>query len=166
MRYQVRGKVFTLAASFWITDENGNEAYYVDGHALQLRKTFELMDRDGIVLARIRKQLFKLRGTMDIERDGAVIATVRQLFSPLRHRYEITLPDGSALQATGSFSDMNWELAGSDRIVARISREWFKVRDTFGVEVEPGEDTALVLAIAICIDRLREEQRRTVAWSG
>jgi uncharacterized protein YxjI len=95
-----------------------------------------------------------------------VIATVRQLFSPLRHRYEITLPDGSTQQATGSFSDMNWELAGSDRIVARISREWFKVRDTFGVEVEPGEDTALVLAIAICIDRLREERRRTVAWSG
>ena len=43
-----------------------------------------------------------------------------------------------------------------DRVVGRISRQWFKVRDTYGVEVEPGEDAALIIAIAVSIDRLRE----------
>ena len=47
MRYLVRQRVFSLAASFWITDEDGNEVFHVDGHALQLRKTFELTDREG-----------------------------------------------------------------------------------------------------------------------
>jgi uncharacterized protein YxjI len=115
----------------------------------------------------VRQQLFRLRGTMDIERDGAVIATVRRaMFSPLRHRYEATLADGTVLEATGNFSDMNWELAGGDRVVGRISRQWFKVRDTYGVEVEPGEDAALVIAIAVCIDRLREQDRRRAVMSG
>jgi uncharacterized protein YxjI len=104
---------------------------------------------------------------MDIERDGAVIATVRRAaFSPFRHRYEVTLADGTVLDAAGNFSDMNWELTAGDRVVGRISRQWFKVRDTYGVEVEPGEDTALVIAIAICIDRLREQERRRAMASG
>ena len=111
----------------------------------------------------IRQQLFRLRGTMDIERDDAVIATVtRAMFSPFQHRYDVTLGDGASCTAEWDFSDMSWELVAGDRVVGRISRQWFAVRDTFGVEVEPGEDAALVIAVAICIDRLREEdeQRR------
>ena len=164
MRYLVRQRIISFAASFWITDEDGNEVYYVDGHALQFRKTFELTDRSGVVVAMIRQQPFRLRGTMVIERDGAVIATVRRAnFSPFRHRYEVTLADGTVLAATGNFSDLNWELAAPGRVVGRISRQWFKVRDTYGVEVEPGEDPALVIAIAVCIDRLREQARRAMA---
>jgi uncharacterized protein YxjI len=167
MRYLVRQRIFSFAASFWITDEDGNEVFYVDGQALQFRQTFELKDRSGAVLAMMRQQLFRLRGTMDIERDGAVIATVRRAtFSPFRHRYEVTLADGTVLEAAGNFSDMNWELAAGDRVVGRISRQWFKVRDTYGVEVEPGEDAALVIAIAVCIDRLREQERRRARMNG
>jgi uncharacterized protein YxjI len=159
MRYLVRQRILSFAASFWITDEDGNEVFYVDGQALQLRKTFELKDRSGAVVAMLRQELFTLRAAMDIERDGAVIATVRRL-SPLTHRYEVTLADGTVLKAAGDFLDMNWELAAGDRVVGRISRQWFKARDTYGVEVEPGEDAALVIAIAVCVDRLREQERR------
>jgi uncharacterized protein YxjI len=167
MRYLVRQRAFSFAASFWITDENGDEVFYVDGHALQLRKTFEMKDRSGAVVAVIRQQLFRLRGTMDIERDDAVLATVRRAnFSPFRHRYEVTLADGRVMEATGKFSDMSWELADGDRVAGRISRQWFKVRDTYGVEVEPGQDAALVIAIAVCVDRLREQERRRAMAGG
>jgi uncharacterized protein YxjI len=167
MRFLVRQRIMSFAASFWITDEEGDEVFHVDGHALQFRKTFELTDRSGIMVAVIRQQPFRLRGTMDIERDGAVIATVRRAnFSPFRHRYEVTLADGTVLEAAGNFSDMNWELAAPDRVVGRISRQWFKVHDTYGVEVEPGEDAALVIAIAVSIDRLREQERRHAMAGG
>lgn len=38
--------------------------------------------------------------------------------------------------------------------VANVSKRWFRVRDTYGVEIQPGEDDALVLAIAVCVDAL------------
>jgi uncharacterized protein YxjI len=38
--------------------------------------------------------------------------------------------------------------------VARVSKRWFRVRDTYGVEIAPGEDDALVLAIAVCVDAM------------
>ena len=42
----------------------------------------------------------------------------------------------------------------------RVSRQWFRIRDTYGVEVGPGEDDALVIAIAVCIDRIHEDEER------
>jgi len=160
MRYLVQERIFSITADFWIEDENGNRAFYVDGRALSLRETFELRDASGALRALIRKKVFAVRDTMNIEGPGGVIATVRPaFFSPLRHRYEIDLADGSRLEAVGDFRDKNWEIAGPDgRIVGRVSRQWFRIRDTYGVEVPPGEDDALVIAIAVCIDRIHEDE--------
>ena len=68
--------------------------------------------------------------------------------------------------AAGNFADLNWELTAPDRVIGRISRQWFNIRDTYGVEVEPGEDAALVIAVAVCVDRLREQARRAAVSSG
>jgi uncharacterized protein YxjI len=98
---------------------------------------------------------------MDIERDGMVIATVRRVpFSLFRHRYDISLADGSVLTASGNFPAKDWALTGGDRQVGLVSRQWFRIRDTYGVEVSPGEDDALIISIAVCIDRLEEDARR------
>jgi uncharacterized protein YxjI len=162
MRYLIQERIFSLAADFWIEDEDGNRPFFVDGKALSLRETFELKDAHGNILARIHKKLFAMRDTMDIEDGSGVIATVRPaFFSPLKHRYLIDLAGGERLEAVGNFRDKDWELTGGDgRIVGRISRQWFRIRDTYGVEVEPGEDDALVIAIAVCIDRIHEDEVR------
>jgi uncharacterized protein YxjI len=91
-----------------------------------------------------------------------VLATVRPaFFSPFKHRYEIDLADGSRLEAVGDFRDKDWEIVGGEgRVVGRISRQWFRIRDTYGVEVAPGEDDALVIALAVCIDRIHEDEER------
>ena len=43
--------------------------------------------------------------------------------------------------------------------VANISKRWFRVRDTYGVAVTPGQDDALVLAVTVCIDHLTSHDR-------
>jgi uncharacterized protein YxjI len=162
MRYLVQERIFSFTTDFWIEDEAGNRVFFVDGKALSLRETFELKDANGNLLIAIRKRFFSMRETMDIEDGNGVIATVRQaFFSPLRHRYNVDLADGSQLEAVGNFVDKDWELLdGNGQTVGRISRQWFRIRDTYGVEVEPGADDALVIAIAVCIDRIYEDEKR------
>ena len=161
MRYLVQERIFSLRADFWIEDESGNRVFLVDGRALSLRETFELKDAYGNLLILIRKKIFAMRDTMEIENGQGVVATVRPaFFSPIHHRYEIDLFDGTRLEAVGSFADKDWELKDGHRVVGRISRKWFRIRDTYGVEVEPGVDDALIIAIAICIDRIYEDEKR------
>ena len=40
------------------------------------------------------------------------------------------------------------------RRIAEVSKKWFRVRDTYGVEIAPGEDDALVLAVTVAIDTM------------
>jgi uncharacterized protein YxjI len=96
-------KIFSIGDDFWVTDEQGNEAFLVDGKALRPRETFELKDPSGAVVATVRKRLLALRDSMDIERDAAVIATVKKaIISPLHHRSAVDLPGGGELEAVGN----------------------------------------------------------------
>jgi uncharacterized protein YxjI len=161
MRYLVQERIFSLRADFWIEDEDGNRVFVVDGRALSLRETFELRDAYGNLLIVIRKKIFAMRDTMEIENANGPVATVRPaFFSPIKHRYEIDLAGGVRLEAVGNFADKDWEIKDGHRVIARISRRWFRIRDTYGVEVEQGVDDPLILAIAICIDRIYEDEKR------
>jgi hypothetical protein len=47
--------------------------------------------------------------------------------------------------------------------VAEVSKRWFRIRDTFGIEIAPGEDDALILAVTVCIDQMNPRlSRRTL----
>lgn len=164
MRYSVREKIFSIGDDFWVTDEQGNQVYLVDGKALRLRETFELKDRSGSVVATVRKKLLAIRDSMNIERDGTVIATVKKaLISPLHHRSVVELSGGGELEAVGNILDKEFEIRSGGAVLAQISRSWFRLRDTYGVDVAPGQDDALMLAIAVCLDRIHhdEEENRS-----
>ncbi len=161
MRYVVRERIFSIGDDFWITDDQERRVFLVDGKALRLRETLELKDASGTVVATVRKKLLSMRDTMEIERDGAVVATVRRaLISPLRHRSVIDLADGGQLEAVGNILDKEFEIRDERGPVAWISRSWFRIRDTYGVEVAPGEDDAFLLAIAVSLDRIHHDRER------
>ena len=159
MRYAVREKLFSIGDDFWITDEQGGKAFLVDGKVLRLRQTLELQDPGGRVLVSVRKKLIALHETMEIEEDGAVVATVRKaLVSPLHHRSIVDLADGSQLETVGNILDKELEIRAGSQVLARISRAWFRIRDTYGVEVAPGQDDVLFLAIAVALDRIQHDE--------
>jgi uncharacterized protein YxjI len=158
-RYQVREKIFSIGDDFWITDAGGNQVFLVDGKALSLRQTFELKDASGAVLAKVHKKLVAIRDTMEIEHDGQVVATVRKaLISPLHHRSVIELADGSQLEAVGNILDKEFDIQAGGQPIAHISRAWFRIRDTYGVDIAPGENDALLLTIAVCLDRIHHDE--------
>jgi uncharacterized protein YxjI len=158
-RYQVRERMFSIGDDFWITDEMGNRAFLVDGKALRLRETFELKDATGTIVAAVKKKLIAIRDTMEIEHDGAVVATVRKaMISPLHHKSVIDLADGSQLEAVGNIVDKEFDILAAGQPIAHVSRAWFRIRDTYGVDVAPGENDALILAIAVCLDRIHHDE--------
>ena len=49
-----------------------------------------------------------------------------------------------------------------------MSKKWIRVRDTYGIEIMPGQDQALILAIAVCLtawSATTENRARTVDQS-
>jgi uncharacterized protein YxjI len=56
------------------------------------------------------------------------------------------------LEAVGDFIGHDYTFSRSGREAARVSKKWFRMSDTYGVEVAPGEDDVLILASTVVID--------------
>jgi uncharacterized protein YxjI len=156
-RYRMREKLFSIGDDFWIENEAGERSFKVDGKALRVRATFILQTPSGDELFKIQEKKLHIRDTMSIERSGETAATVRKaLISPLRDRFTIELEHGEDLEAKGNIVDHEFTIKRDGDTVAEISKRWFRIRDTYGVEIAPGEADALILAVTVCIDEMGE----------
>jgi uncharacterized protein YxjI len=159
MRYLMRKRLFAIGDDYWIEDEQGRPVFKVDGKVLRLRKTFVLEDADGAEVATIRKQLVALRETMVVERGGQVVARVRKaLFAPFRQRFDVDLDGTADLVIQGNITDHEYEVTRDGDRVAEISKRWFRVRDTYAVDVGQDQDVGLVLALTVAVDWMGHEE--------
>ena len=158
--YQMHQQMFSIGDDFWIEDSSGRRAFKVDGKALRLRKTMLLEDGSGRELYKIQSKLVTIRDVMEIEDSTGTVATVKKaLISPLRARFDVDLRSGAKWEAHGNLVDHEYEIKGQAGPIAEVSKKWFRVRDTYGVEITPGQDDALVLAVAIVIDQMTHPAR-------
>jgi uncharacterized protein YxjI len=159
--YQMKQRMFSIGDDFWIENGAGQRAFKVDGKALRIRKTLHLQDASGADRFLIKEKLVSVREVMTIENpNGGVVATVKKaLISPLRERYDVELAAGGAWKIQGNIVDHQYEIEGPSGKIAEVGKAWFRVRDTYGVQVAPGQDDSLVLAVAIVVDSMAHPAR-------
>ncbi|MDJ0340303.1 LURP-one-related family protein [Streptomyces sp. H10-C2] len=160
MKYLVREKLFAIGDDYWIEDERGERAFYVDGKVLRIRDTLELRDARGAEVAVIRKKLVSLRDAMTVERGGDVLVTVRKKrLTLLRDVFRAELASGEELEVRGDIVDKEFDIEYEGERLARISRKWFRMRDTYSIDVEREDaDAGMLIAIAVCVDRLVDKE--------
>ena len=154
-KYRMREKMFAIGDDFWVENEEGERAFKVDGKALRIRDTLVLQDASGTELFKIQEKKLTIRDKMEIERGGTTVATIKKaLISPLRDRFSIEVEGGEDMEAKGNIVDHEYKIERGGRRVAEVSKRWFRIRDTYGIEVAPGEEDALLLAVTVCIDQM------------
>src|SRR5215211_9148740 len=154
-RYKMRQRMFSIGEDFTIEDESGNAAFEVDGKFMTLRETFELKDRQGNVVVTIRGKLISFRAKMDVFRGDELVATItKALFSPFSDSFQVELAGGGGLRVDGDLFDHEYTLRRDDTAIASISKRWFAFSDTYGIDIAPGEDEPLILAIAVALDEM------------
>ena len=158
--YQMRQQMFSIGDDYWIRTSDGRPAFKVDGKALRVRKTLLLEGPGGQELYKIQEHLVTVRDTMEIEGPQGSVATVKKaLISPLRERYTVQLAAGGEWNVQGNITDHEYEIEGPGGKIAEVGKRWFRVADTYGIEVGPGQDDALIVAVAVVIDSMSHRAR-------
>ena len=116
---------------------------------------------DGNELCKIQERMLHIKDSMEIETpDGDRIAMVKKaMITPLRERWVAHIEDGPDLHTHGNIVDHEYTIERDGDKVAEVSKRWFRVRDTYGVEVFPGENDVLILAIVAVIDTMAHPDR-------
>ncbi|UCG24896.1 MAG: LURP-one-related family protein [Chloroflexota bacterium] len=156
-RYQMREKLVSIGDDFWIENATGQRAYKVDGKALRVRDTLKFEDAHGKVLCQIQEKKVRVKDTMKIESpSGDTLATVKKaLITPVRDRWEVNIANGPDLEIQGNIVDHEYRFEEGRTKVAEVSKKWFRVRDSYGVEIAPGQNDILILAATVAVDMMR-----------
>ena len=159
-RYQMRQKMVAIGDDFWIENEQGQRAYKVDGKALRVRQTLVLEDASGAEQCRIQERMLRIRDTMEIEGPNGHLATVKKaLITPIRDRWSVDVANGPELEVKGNILDHEYTIEANGAKVAEISKKWFRLRDTYGVEIAPGQNDPLILMVTVAVDQMANPGR-------
>jgi uncharacterized protein YxjI len=158
-RYQMREKLVSIGDDFWIENEAGEKAFKVDGKALRIRQTLKFEDAHGNELCQIQERKLRVKDSMEVEdANGNQVAMVKKaLISPIRDRFTVKIKNGPDLEVKGNILDHEYTIGEGRDKVAEVSKKWFRLRDTYGVEIEPGQDDILILAVTVCIDQMAHD---------
>jgi uncharacterized protein YxjI len=159
--YRMRQKLVSIGDDYWIENDQGERVFKVDGKALRVRKTLIFEDNRGTELLKIQQRIARVRDTMEIEdRDGHIVATVKKaLITPLRDRWTVNVAGGPDLDVKGNIVDHEYTIEDSRSTVAEVSKKWFRIADTYGVKVAPGQNPPLMLAITAVLDTMAHPAR-------
>ena len=160
-RYQMRQKLASIGDDFWIENDSRQRMYKVDGKALRLRSTLIFEDPSGHELYKIQERVARIRDTMEVEDAGGhSAATVKKaMITPLRERWSVKVGNGPDLNVQGNLLDHEYTIGEGGGKVAEVSKKWFRVADTYGVEIEPGQNDVLLLAVTVAIDEMAHPGR-------
>ncbi len=159
-RYQMRQRMISIGDDYMIENDRGERVFKLDGKALRLRKTIIFEDMAGHELYKIQERMLHVRDSMEIEdASGHRAALVQKaMITPFRERWVIKT-DGPDLHVQGNLVDHEYTIERDGHKVAEVSKRWFRVRDTYGVEVLPGENDVLILAATAVIDTMAHPDR-------
>jgi len=145
-------KLVSIGDDFFIENDQGQRVFKVDGKAVRVRDTLIFRDLQGQEACKIQEKVARVRDAMEIEGpDGQRMAMVHKaMITPLRERFSVTVGDGPDLEIQGNLLDHEYRIGN----VATVSKTWFRVRDSYGVEITPGQNDLLILAATVCIDQM------------
>ena len=158
-RYKIRQNLISIGDDFWIENAEGQRIFKVDGKVLRIRKTLVFEDLKGNKLCQIKERLLSIKDTMVIEdANGKDLATVKKaLIAPFRDRWNVNVNGGPNLDVQGNILDLEYTIKQGRSKVAEVSKKWFTLTDTYGVEIASGQNDILILAVAIAVDMMAHD---------
>lgn len=157
-RFQMKQRLFAIGDDFFIKNERNEKVIKVDGKLLRLKHKLVFEDMQGREIYHIAAKIIDIRETMTIKRPNGDRAAVvhNALISPLRDKWKIDVSGSEDLVAKGNILQHEYTITkkGDRMPMAIISKKWFRIRDTYGVELESAFDAPLILAITVAIDMM------------
>ncbi|KAG9190793.1 hypothetical protein G6011_08881 [Alternaria panax] len=168
----LKEKVISLSGdSFSIKLANGTPILQVEGKVMSLTGRKKMFDMQGNHLCSIVKEHFHLHSTYAVESaTGTKIMEVKSSFKLLGSKATATFTSSNGKQEMltmrGNFFDTRADIldeAQGGLVVARIDRKILSGKDiffgqqTYGVQIAPGVDMALIAALCICLDEKNNE---------
>ncbi|MFD2164864.1 LURP-one-related/scramblase family protein [Thalassotalea euphylliae] len=152
MRFVMKQKLLSLRDSFEIFDDKDRLAYVAKGKFFSLRKSLTVRDVNEREVVSVKQKLLAIKQTFFITfPDGTQCRIKKRFFPWITSRFIIKTP-GADVEVTGDIFSHEYQFVAAGQLIAQVSKRWFSIGDTYGVDIAHEEDIPLVLAAVAIID--------------
>ncbi len=149
MKLIFRQRFLSFFESYNIFDEQDNTFFTVKGK-FAWKKTLKIYDPAGNELGTVKQRIFSFLPKFDLYQGDTHFGCITKKFSFLKPKFHI---DCNGWRIEGNFSERNYRIySASDEEVAVISKEIWKLTDTYIIDVKNPTDALPALMLVIAID--------------
>ena len=149
MRLYFKQRLFSWLDSYDIYDENQRSVYTVRGQ-LSWGHKLNVYDASGALLGTLRERVLSFLPKFEILIGDRYVGEIRKDLTFFRPRFTV---DFEGWQVSGSLWE--WDYTITDRsggVVATVSKEVFRIADTYVIDVVHEKDALSALMLVLAID--------------
>ena len=166
MLFAIKEAFWSLGKDFSIKDQNEQPVYRVQGSAFSWNNKLSFEDMRGKQLAQINQKLLSFKPRYEIHIKGKKFAEIIKEWSWLDQKFTLDIPGPNDYTITGSFWQHEFNFERGGKVVATVSKKYLSWTDTYGVEIEEGEDVVAILCTCIVIDQVLHDDSSGAAGIG
>lgn len=149
MKLLFKQRMFSWFDSYDIYDEDGNTVYVVKGQ-LSWGHCLKIFDAYGRELGMVQQKIFTFLPKFEIYIGNQYMGCIGKEFTFFVPRFHI---DYNGWQMEGDFLEWDYRIVDeTGDHVAEVSKELFRLTDTYVIDVEHSEDALDVLMLVLAID--------------
>lgn len=154
MLYKINEKFWSWADEFAITDEAGNECFFVYGKAFSWGDNLSFQDSNKREVAYIEQELFSWKPRYRILKNGEFFAEIVKEWTWFNKEFTLDVPGPNDYTIEGSFWNHEFVFTRGGETVANVSKNLWGWTHEYGVDIVDGEDDIAILCSCIVIDQV------------
>jgi uncharacterized protein YxjI len=155
-RYRLPKNVAALQGAILVRNDCGETAFEIDSGAGPTTDVVRVRALTGPGVCLIRGSALRAGDTIEIvDPDAMTLATITRVeLSPVRDRFLVQVGPETTWIVEGLVPDYEYWIRSGQGEIAQVSRRWFRARNSYGIQVQPGQNDLLLLTVAVCLDLL------------
>jgi uncharacterized protein YxjI len=154
--YIIEQKIAALRDTFGIKDRDGNLLAYVRKRLVSWGPQFFFETTDGTRLGEMRGKVLTVRPTFEIyDQQGLVAVVKKKVLKLLGSEWWLENSSGTEIgRIKGNITEHEFSIQSpTGGLVAQIHKKWVSIRDSYGVEIQSPEiEPYIILAYVIAMD--------------
>jgi len=156
MRYIMKQKLFSLGHDFIVQNDQEKNIYRIENKILTLGGQATIKDMKEKEMVTIKQKVMSGHTIYNIFHHGECWASLKKEgILTVKNYFKLTFPNSKELEdisIQGDLLDHQYVFKRHDQKIVTVSRKWFSLVDTYGVDVPENETAILFLAATVVVD--------------
>ena len=155
MKLLFKQRLFSWLDSYDIYNENGETAFTVEGR-LAFGHCLEILDHAGAHVGTVKEEIFTFLPRFRMYAGEAFLGEIQKEFTFFKPSFRL---ECQGWQVQGDFLEWEYDIVdAAGGLVAHLSKEVFRLTDTYLLDIVDPQNALPVLMVALAIDAAKCSQ--------